>query len=130
MRKTILVACVAAIGGFCLATATSLAAARYNMWKSGGNGFQIGYVVGYIDAVGLSQRHDERASIPTRGGKNYDRWIKGVNAFYEKPENRNREIADAIYSVGQTMRDEYLRQWGKGLGGLKPLTTPVPTPKS
>jgi hypothetical protein len=130
MRKTILVACLAALGGFCVASATAFAAARYNMWKSGGDNFRLGYVIGYVDAVALSQRHDERASIPTRGGKSYDRWITGVNAYFEKPENQSREIADAIYSVGQTMRDEYLRQWGKGLGGLKPLTTPAPTPAS
>ena len=129
MRKTILVACLAAIGGFCLASATSFAAARYKIWQQSGPEFQLGYVIGYLDAISLSQRHDQRASIPTRSGKNFNRWLIGINEFFAKPENQNREVADAIYSVGEKLRDEYLREWGKGMG-LKPLTTPAPTPAS
>lgn len=115
------------MGGFCLATATTFAAARYNIWHSSGPSFQLGYIIGYLDAVSLVQKRDLRASVPIRAGKKYDRWVDGVNAYFEDPANQKREIADGIHAVGIKIRDEWLRDWGKKATD-RAVATPVPSP--
>ena len=123
MRKTISVATAAAIAGFCFASASSYAALRYNIWKASDANFRLGYVIGYIDAATLASRKDIRLQVPTRTGKNYDRWVNGVNAFYADPANASREVPDAIYEVGTKIRNEMLSEWG-----LRRQARPLPSP--
>ncbi|MCC6763771.1 MAG: hypothetical protein IT293_03830 [Deltaproteobacteria bacterium] len=122
MRKTVVVATLAAFGGFCLAAASSFAALRYNIWKGYGEQFQLGYVVGYLDAVSLAQRKDSRLNVPTGGGKNFDRWVADINTFYADPANQNRSVPDAMFVIGSRIRDQMLQEWG-----LKRQGRPVPT---
>lgn len=122
MRKTVAVATSGVLVGFCVAAASSFAALRYNAWKANGPSFQLGYVVGYLDAVVLAQRKDPRVSVPTGGGKNFDRWVQDVNAFYADPANENRPVPDAMYAVGSRIRDRMLQEWG-----LKRQGRPVPS---
>jgi hypothetical protein len=123
MRKTIVVATLAACGGFCLAAASSFATLRYNIWEAYGHQFQLGYVVGYLDAVSLSSRKDSRIQIPTGGPKtDFDKWVADVNAFYADPANRNRPVPDAMLEIGTRIRTKMLQEWG-----LKRQGRPVPT---
>jgi hypothetical protein len=127
MRKMIVVATVAAVGGFCLASATAFAALRYNIWQASSEQFQLGYVIGYLDAAALAQKRDSRARIAPGPGKNYDLWVKGVNAFYENPANQSRSVADAMADFGTKMREDLLREWGRKRMGLPPAS-PSPQP--
>lgn len=122
MRRMIFVATLAAFGGFCLAGASAFASLRYNIWKASPESFQLGYVIGYIDAVRLGQRKDPRASIPTGNDKNFDRWVRDVNAFYANPNNENRSVPDAMYEIGNAIRTQMLKEWG-----LKRQERPVPS---
>lgn len=123
MRRTILVATVATFVGFCFSSASSYAALRYNIWKTMGESFQLGYVIGYLDAAGLAQRRDMRLQVPTGGGKKFDRWVKDVNEFYANPANASRDVPDAMFDVGNRIRTQMLREWGLKRQGL-----PVPSP--
>ena len=122
MRRMILVATLAAFGGFCLASASAFAALRYHTWRSSGESFQLGYVIGYLDAVRLGQRKDPRMMVPTGNDKNYDKWVREVNAFYANPANENRSVPDAIYEVGSAIRTQMLKEWG-----LRRQGRPVPS---
>lgn len=106
----------------CLAAVSSYAALRYNIWQVYGHEFQLGYVVGYLDAVAMAQRKDTRLSIPTGGDRNFEKWVRDVNAFYENPANQNREVPDAMYDIGVRIRTQMLQEWG-----LKRQGRPVPT---
>jgi hypothetical protein len=123
MRRTIVVATLAAFAGFCFASASSYASLRYKTWKNSDESFRLGYVIGYIDAAALAQRKDMRLQVPTGGGKNFDRWVNDVNAFYENPANASRDVPDAIYEIGSRIRAQMLREWGQ-----KRLARPVPSP--
>ncbi len=125
MRRTIVIATIAAFGGFCLASASAYASLRYNIWKANGDSFQLGYVIGYFDAIGLMQKKDPRVSVSNLSGKNFDRWVKDVNAFYQDPANEKRPVPDAIYEIGSRARDKMLREWG-----LRRQGRPVPTPST
>jgi hypothetical protein len=116
---------IAAVGGFCLAGVPALASLGYNIWNTSGEQFQLGYVIGYIDAVALAQRKDLRMQIPTGGGKNYDRWVRDVNAFYADPKNQGRQVPDAMYDVGTRIRAEWIKNWQRD---KKPATLPSPSP--
>jgi hypothetical protein len=126
MRRTILVATLAALGGFCLASATAFGAARYHVWRAYGANFQLGYVVGYLDALGLARRQDARTMIPTSAGKNFERWVREVNEFYENPANDKREVADAMFEVGSRIQAELL----KGLADSTRRSKPEPSPSA
>lgn len=121
----ITVATLAAFGGFCLASATAFASLRYDVWRVSGDVFQLGYVIGYLDAVRLSQRKDFRVQVPTGNDKNFGRWVRAVNDFYADPANENRSVPDAMYQVGSTIRTQMLRDWG-----LKRQGRPVPSPSA
>lgn len=123
----ILVATLAAFGGFCFAGASAFASLRYNIWKASPESFQLGYVIGYIDAVRLGQRKDPRASIPTGNDKNFDRWVRDVNAFYANPNNENRAVPDAMYEIGNVIRTQMLKEWGLKRQG-RPVPSSSPTP--
>jgi len=42
MRRLIIVATLAAFGGFCLASASAFAWLRFNVWRTAGEPFQLG----------------------------------------------------------------------------------------
>ena len=119
---------VGVVGAVVLVTATAFGTTRINIWKTYGEKFQLGYVVGYLDAVTLSQRKDQRAMLPTGGGKNFDRWVNEVNAFYENPANANRPIPDAMSFVGQKIRTERMEEWNQKAKRPKRLPRPSPGP--
>jgi hypothetical protein len=123
MRRMILVATLAAFGGFCLANASAFASLRHNVWRTAGETFQFGYVVGYLDAVRLAQRKDFRVNVPTGNDKDFARWVREVNAFYGNPANESRSVPDAMYEVGSAIRTQMLKEWG-----LKRQGRPVPSP--
>jgi hypothetical protein len=128
MRRTILVAALAAFGGFCLAHGAAFAAARLNIWRAQGEKFQIGYVVGYLDALALSQRKDIRVQIPSVRGKNYDRWVREINLYFENPANAERSIPDAMYAVGTKIREEMLQEWQRRQQQAAPSPSPSAAP--
>jgi hypothetical protein len=113
MRKTTLLAmAAAAIGGFCLASATTFGATQYNIWQTYGEEFQLGYIVGYLDAVRLSQLKDRRVMMLTSSGKtDYNRWLREVNAYFADPANTKRTVPDAMAFVGNKVRTEWLQEW-------------------
>jgi hypothetical protein len=119
----IVVATLAAFGGFSLAAVTAFASLRYPVWKASSDPFKLGYVIGYLDAVALSQRSDARASVPIAPGKDYAPWVRGVDAYFADPANQHKTIPDAISQVGTDFRTELLREGGRKRMGL------VPTPK-
>ena len=125
MRKMIVVATLAAFGGFCIASATAFASLRYNVWKTSPEQFQLGYVIGYLDAVRLAQRRDYRAAVPVTPGKDFTMWVRGVNEYFAKPENANRTVPDAMSEVGTAYRVEILREGGRKRMGV--LTSPLPS---
>lgn len=125
MRKMVLVATVATFTGFCFASVSAFATLRYNIWKSYGPSFQLGYIIGYLDAVSLSQHKDPRVQVPTGLGKNFDGWVKEVNEFYADPANEGRSVPDAIYTVGDRKRTEILRKWG-----AQRMNRPLPSPSA
>lgn len=121
----IIVATLAAFGGFCLASGGALASLRYNVWRAYDQTFQLGYVIGYLDAVRLAQRKDPRVMIPVGNDKDYVRWVRQVNAFYSDPKNESRPIPDAISEIGGAIRNQMLREWGRKRQGR-----PVPSPST
>jgi hypothetical protein len=125
MRKMIVVATLAAFGGFCFASAPAFATLRYNIWKTSTDQFQLGYVIGYLDAARLAQRRDYRAAVPITPGKDFTGWVRGVNEYFAKPENANRTVPDAMSEVGTAFRVEILRESGRKQMGI--LTSPLPT---
>jgi hypothetical protein len=125
MRNTIVVAVVAAVSGFCLASVPALGALKYNIWSQSTEQFQLGYVIGYLDAVQLAQRKDLRANVPTGGGKNYERWVRDVNVYFAEPQNQARQLPDAMYEVGMHIRAEWLKSWQRS---KQPAAVPSPSP--
>jgi len=111
MRKTVLVAMVACCVGFAVATMTAHAYTKLNAWQTHGAKFQLGYVVGYIDAVKLAKFKDTRATIPTAGRARHQDWLRRVNEFYENPANVERPVPDAMLVVGQQYQEEILRTY-------------------
>lgn len=122
MRRMIFVATLAMFAGFCLASVSAFASLRYNIWKTSDPSFQLGYVIGYLDAVRLAGRKDPRMMVPVGNDKNYGKWVRDVNAFYANPANENRAVPDAIYEVGSVIRNKMLQEWG-----LKRQGRPVPS---
>lgn len=102
---------VACCVGFAVATMTAHAYTKLSAWRSHGDKFQLGYVVGYIDAVKLAKFKDTRATIPTAGRAKHQDWLRRVNAFYDDPANVERPIPDAMLVVGQQLQDEILRAY-------------------
>ena len=125
MRRMIVVATLAAFGGFCFASATAFASLRYGYWQAAPPQFQLGYVIGFLDAAGLSRRGDYRVAVPIMRGKDFSSWVRGVNEFYAKPENQKRSVADAISAVGTGIREELLREGGRKRMGI--VTSPLPS---
>ena len=109
MRRTIVIAMVAAVSGFGLASVPAFGVLKSNTWEQSSEPFRLGYVIGYLDAVSLAQRKDFRVQLPTGGGKNYDRWVRDVATFYENPANKLRSVPDALYEAGVVIRAEWMK---------------------
>ena len=121
-------ATLAAVGGFCLASATAFGFARLNIWNAYGENFQLGYVVGYLDALGLVRRKDARTNIPTSNGKDFYRWVGGVNEFYENPANAQREVPDAMFEIGSRLQAELLKKLADRAQQPRPSPSPSAEP--
>jgi hypothetical protein len=109
-RRTIVIAALAACGGFCLASATAQGGIKLRAWREFGELFQLGYVVGYIDAASLAKRHDMRVyGVPTGGKVDYELWRSRVNEFFADPAHANAQVPDAMRVVGKKFQDEILK---------------------
>ena len=121
MRRTLAVAALAACGGFCLASATALGGVRLDVWRDFGEKFQIGYIIGYLDAASLAKRHDMRVlGIPTGGKANFERWRAMVNEFYVDPAHANARLSEAMGAVGKRLQEEMLKA-GRERTAQRPL---------
>lgn len=127
MRRTLLIALTAGCGGFLLAGVAAFGSTRANIWQMQGPEFRLGYVIGYLDAVALSQRKDPRASLPITG-KKFDRWVQGIDAYFADTANANRTVPDAMYAVGSKIRVEWLEEWARKTGEIKPSPSPSAGP--
>jgi hypothetical protein len=127
MRGTFWIAVVAACLGFLLASVTTFAYTRANIWLMQGPEFRLGYVIGYLDAVSLAQRKDPRAMLPVRG-KNFDRWVKGVDDFFADGANADRTVPDGMSVVGNKIRAEWAVDWARKTGEIKPSPSPSAGP--
>lgn len=121
-----LVATLAVGAGLGLASVTAFGSTRMNIWRTYGEYFQLGYVVGYLDAVVLAQRHDVRAQVLGGGSRDFNRWVREVNAFYEDPKNAERPVPDAMHVVAMRMRDEWLQELARKKQQGKPSPSPSP----
>ena len=112
MTRTRAIACTALtfVLGFLGASATAYGYARWQAWHASGEAFQLGYIVGFLDATTLSKFRDPRiATIPPGGRPDYERWRVKVNEFFADPKNERREVVDAMRTIGDTMARERLR---------------------
>jgi hypothetical protein len=123
MRRTIVLTALAFGCGLALASVTAHAYTKLRIWRSYGPPFQLGYVVGYLDAISLSKRKDQRALIAAGGRQDYERWTAMVNEFYEDPANAERPIPDAMLVVGRKFQEEIMKAYRERL-----MSSPVPTP--
>ena len=112
MRRSIVIAVCAWCAGFLAANATALAYTKLNAWRGYGETFQLGYVVGFMDAVALWKRKDSRGmTMPVEGRPNFEEIRGKVNAFFADPANQKHSIPDAMSVVGGEMTLERLKQW-------------------
>ena len=115
-------------GALCLISAAAFAATQLSIWRSYGASFQLGYVVGYLEAIQLSQRKDQRVMIPVARGRTFDRWIRDVNAFFEDPANVKRSVPDAMHAVGIKIREEWMQEFARKAKPRASLPSPSPGP--
>ncbi|HEY2388137.1 MAG TPA: hypothetical protein VGK30_14335 [Candidatus Binatia bacterium] len=108
-RRTITVAVLAGALGFGLASTMAWGYAMLDAWNGYGETFQLGYVVGYIDAVTLEKRHDMRVWIPVYNKPDYELWRKRVNDFFADPANAKKPIANGMAAAGKIFQDETLK---------------------
>ena len=125
MRRIFTTAVIAAAVAVLLATTTALSNTSVNIWRLYGDRFQLGYVVGYLEAVRLTQRRDQRTLIPA-GGKNFDRWVRDINAYLDDPANGDRTVPDAMGFVGAKIRQETMDGWNKRNSRGRPSPSPSP----
>lgn len=127
MRGQFLIAVTAACLGFLLAGVTTFAYTRANIWLMQAPEFRLGYVIGYLDAVALAQRKDPRGMVQN-SGKDFDRWVKGVDDFFANGANADRTVPDGMYTVGQKIREQWLLDWARKTGEIKPSPSPSAGP--
>ena len=125
MRRLFTTALTAALVAVLLATTTAVGDTTAKIWRLYGDRFQLGYVVGYLEAIRLSQRRDQRTLIPA-GGKKFDRWIRDINAYLDDPNNADRTVPDAIGFVGARIRQETLDAWTNRNSRARPSPSPSP----
>jgi hypothetical protein len=134
-RRSLLAAAAAWGAGFCMAAGTAWGTAKLDAWRGFGDKFQLGYVVGYLDAVALAKRHDARLWIPAGGRPDFERWRALVNDFYADPANAKRPLPDAMAAAGKILEREALQAYRErrkaaeaspGAAASGPAATPTP----
>jgi hypothetical protein len=125
MRRTVWIAFAAACGGSVVAGVGAYATTRGNIWQMNGPEFRLGYVIGYLDAVTLAQRRDQRATVPVIGKTMFDRYVKGVDAYLADPANAGRTVPDAMAAVGNKIREEWMLEWSR-----RTRRSPSPSPSA
>src|SRR6267142_131832 len=123
MRRAIVTTAVAWAAGFVMAAGIASAVTLRNAWQDLGEYFQLGYVVGYIDAVKLEHLKDRRTMIPTSGTADFEYWRKLVNEYFADPKNANRSVPDAMYAAGQIVSENIRRSLRERM-----LPSPSPSP--
>ncbi len=120
--------------GFVLASGLVWGYAMLDAWRGFGDNFQLGYVVGYLDAVALAKRHDVRAWVPVYARPDYERWRKLMNEYFADPKNANRPLADGMGAAGKIFQDETLKalreraERARRSPGPVPSGAPAPSP--
>src|SRR6266481_2663581 len=109
MRRTFWTTALAWATGFCMAAGIASATTMLNAWREYGEYFQLGYVVGYIDAVKLENLKDRRTMIPTSGTADFEYWRKLVNEYFADPKNANRSVPDAMFAAGKIVSQNITR---------------------
>jgi len=109
MRRTIVATTVAWVAGFLMAEGIASAVTLMSAWRDLGEYFQLGYVVGYIDAVKLENLKDRRTMIPTSGTADFEYWRKLVNEYFADPKNANRSVPDAMFAAGKIVTQDLTR---------------------
>ena len=125
MRRTIIAALLAWCAGFTIAGASAYGYALLDAWRGYGDNFQLGYIIGYLDAAALVKRHDMRVYVPTGGRPNFERWRDLVNAYYADPANAKRSIPDAMSAAGKQIGEEMMQAYRKRLEARR---SPAPSP--
>ena len=112
MRRTLLLAVTCWTIGFCSSTAAAFGYTTLSAWRDLGDYFQMGYVVGYLDAVTVCKRRDvRRCYVPTGGKKTrYEMWRERINEFYADPANAKKQLPDAMGAVGAKLAQEILER--------------------
>ena len=113
MRRTVMIAAVAACAGFLLAQAVAFGATRANIWQQSGPEFRLGYVVGYLDAASLGMKGDRRARIASAGKGYINRYVQGVDAYFANGANADREVPDAMAVISEKVRQEWMQDWAR-----------------
>ena len=127
MRRMIITALLAWCGGLATAAASAYGYAMLDAWKGYGDEFQLGYVVGYLDAATLVKRHDQRVFVPTSNKPDYLRWRAMVNDYYANPANAKRSVPEAMATAGKQIQEEILRAYRKRMESrAAPLASPSP----
>ncbi|SRR6266404_5719311 len=109
MRRTIVATTVAWVAGFLMAEGIASAVTMLGAWRDLGEYFQLGYVVGYLDAVKLENLKDRRTMIPTSGTADFEYWRKLVNEYFADPKNANRSVPDAMFAAGKIVSQNITR---------------------
>ena len=108
MRRTTWTTVLAWVAGFCMAAGIASATTLRDTWQQFGEYFQLGYVVGYLDAVKLNHLGDPRANLPTTSRVDFERWRRLVNDYFADPKNANRAVPDAMAAAGKIITEEML----------------------
>ncbi len=132
MRRTFWTTALAWATGFCMAAGIASATTLLNAWQGYGEYFQLGYVVGYIDAVKLEHLKDRRTMIPTAGTADFEYWRRLVNEYYADPKHADRPVPDAMYAAGQIVTENITRSLRerqlRGSASPSPAASSVPGP--
>jgi hypothetical protein len=128
MRRTIWLTALAWSAGFCMAAALASATTMLNAWRGYGEYFQLGYVVGYLDAVRLQHLRDRRVNLPSTGTADFERWRGLVNEYFADPKNANRAVPDAMFAAGQVITEEIKKTMREQMNASPSPSTPSPSP--
>ncbi len=111
MRRMIVALALGWGAGLLMAAGAAHGYALLNAWRGFGESFQLGYVVGYLDAVVLSSRHDDRVYIFTSTGVSYERWRQLVNDYFADPANAKRSLPDGMAAAAKVLRAEWAQRY-------------------
>ena len=128
MRRMVVAAALAWCAGLCMASGAAYGYAKLDAWRGFGEAFQLGYVVGYLDAVALNKRHDLRGLVPSQGKSDYERWRSLVNDYFADPANANRSLPDGMAAAGKVLTDETMKAYRAQRDAER--SQPKPTPSA